>query len=543
MIFEDRPIDGREYDVCIVGAGPVGITLALELGALGRNVLLLESGGDALDPAQSELSAAEIVGEQNHDDMRIAVRRQIGGTSNLWGGRCVPYDAIDFSRRSWVAPEVLWPLALAEVEPFFEKAAAYANCGPAQFRLQEPLVPEDQDIDIAALERWSRIPSFRKAHRSRLAASLNVHVHTGSTVVGLDHAGKRVRALLVHRRAGHCEQARARTIVLAMGGIETTRLLLSDQRLRPSCYGGKDGPLGRYYMGHLIGEVADIRFASEQAEERFDFLRLGGTFARRRFALTAAAQARHALPNAVFWPVVPPIANPAHRSGLLSAVSLVLSSKLGPHLMQEAIRRRHLPEAGLNRREHLRNVLLDLPGTLRGSARLLWERYGARSRHPGLFVRNRARLYGLSYHAEHLPNPESRVTLSDEVDTSGLARARIELRFSDQDIAGVVRSHEVLKKWVEHEGIGTIEFRQPENLNASAVRQQAKHGTHQIGLARMSELVGEGVVDSQLRCHGVDNLFVCGTAVLPTSSQANPTFMAIALALRLASHLSRQIDV
>ncbi len=46
------------------------------------------------------------------------------------------------------------------------------------------------------------------------------------------------------------------------------------------------------------------------------------------------------------------------------------------------------------------------------------------------------------------------------------------------------------------------------------------------------------VVDAQCRVHSVRNLFVAGSAVFPTASQANPTLTLVALSLRLAQHLA-----
>ena len=89
MILENSEgLVGDAYDVCVVGAGPVGISLAVELGRKGVSVLLLESG--AMSPVASiqELSDAEL-NPNVHDDMRIAVARMLGGTSNLWGARCL----------------------------------------------------------------------------------------------------------------------------------------------------------------------------------------------------------------------------------------------------------------------------------------------------------------------------------------------------------------------------------------------------------------------------------------------------------------------
>jgi choline dehydrogenase-like flavoprotein len=180
-----------------------------------------------------------------------------------------------------------------------------------------------------------------------------------------------------------------------------------------------------------------------------------------------------------------------------------------------------------------------LPQTLLAVPRLLHSRYIASVPVPGFFKRNRARRYGLSYHAEQAPSPESRVRLASDSDRTGLPRLSIDLRFSEQDADSVVRSHELLAVWLEGTRLGHLEYRDPPDQRRSSVLDQASHGTHQIGTARMASSSAEGVVNGDLRVFDADNLFVASSAVLPRSGQANPTLTVMALALRLAANLAR----
>jgi choline dehydrogenase-like flavoprotein len=101
-------------DVCIVGTGPVGMALALDLDRRGHDVLVLESGGE--EAKDADASMAEIVDSSRHVPMNLAVCRAFGGTSWTWGGRCVPYDDIDFMARNFVA-DALWPIGAEEIRP------------------------------------------------------------------------------------------------------------------------------------------------------------------------------------------------------------------------------------------------------------------------------------------------------------------------------------------------------------------------------------------------------------------------------------------
>ena len=147
-------------ETCIVGSGPAGITLALELAARGRPSMLLESGDEKAGSAQ-DLSAAEIVDPAVHDDMSIAVARRFGGASNLWGGRCMPLDACDFEPRPY-ARDTRWPISFADIAPYYAAACRYAVCGLPVFEALMPGVRAvDDDFAYESIERASNSPKMQ----------------------------------------------------------------------------------------------------------------------------------------------------------------------------------------------------------------------------------------------------------------------------------------------------------------------------------------------------------------------------------------------
>jgi choline dehydrogenase-like flavoprotein len=536
-------LSGFGAEVCVIGGGPVGIVTALDLARRGRRVLLLESGGMAPRAEAQALSQAENLDPASHHAPEITVARRLGGASNLWGGRCLPFDPVDFAERPWLGDLPAWPIGPDALEPWLAPACGWLAAGAAVFAEALPGVEADDGFGFESLERWSNRPRIQRLHAAALAALPNLMVALGTTALGFEDApggSGRVAAVEAHVEGHGRGRIPVATVVLAAGGNESTRLLLAAQARNPGRFGGPDGPLGRTYMGHVNGTIADVVLDSRALHDGLDFHVDGhGSYVRRRLVPSAATQAAARLTNVAFWPVVPEIADPVHRSGPLSAVFLALSAgPLGRRLIAEPIRLKHVGLPPYRRGAHLANVIRDAPRTLGFAPAFLWRNRVARMRLPGFFLRNPARRYGLEYHAEHLPHPGSRLTLSETVDRLGLPRLRIRLAFAEADAAAVLRAHDALGDWLVRNRLGRIEHRAPEAARVAAVLAEAKHGNHQVGTVRMGSDRRSAVVDGDCRVFDAANLYVVSTAVLPTSGQANPTLTAVQLGLRLAARLA-----
>jgi hypothetical protein len=515
------------------------MALALEFDRLGREVLLLESGGSAVDPAMAEASRAQIVDAQRHAPMQLAVVRALGGASWTWGGRCVAFDEIDWMDRTFVA-EAHWPLTHDEIRPFYKPASEVLLCGSDAFTLPYKRKLSD-GLTLDGVERWSRETKIILEHRTRILASQRVRLSLKSTLTGLNLSadGTQVESLCVSTPSG-THKVKARRIVLAMGGVETTRLLLHAQQRWPSHFGGVDGPLGRYYMGHISGKIASIQFDEPTVIDDLDFkLDANGAYYRRRFMLTAQTQQQLGVLNTAFWPDNPPFYDPSHGSGVLSAVFLALAfPPTGRHLLPEAIRLAHTGPRPYRLAEHLRNTVLGAPRGAKDIFGILADRFIRKPKKPGFMVRNRGGKYALHYHAEQIPHSDSRITLGHEVDAFGVPRAVIDLRFSEQDVQSVIDSHAALDKALRANGIGRLEYWIPAEQMRERVYAQATDGFHQTGTTRMGDDPAQSVVDANLKVHGVENLYLASSSVFSSSGQANSTLLAVALALRLAARLA-----
>jgi choline dehydrogenase-like flavoprotein len=544
----DLPADAElDADVAIVGAGPAGIALALELARAGHRVILIESGGESFSAAAQRLGDTA-GGDPAHAPMSLATRRQIGGASNLWGGRCVPFDPIDFQPREIVG-EARWPVGYDELQVYFARACEVCVCGDAVFDAREipdlashSLIPgwPGGDVLATSLERWSLPTNFGRRYRAALRSSPLLTLVTKLTCTEIMCAPDRfsVAHLVGATMAGNHVTVRAARYVLACGGLESTRLLLASSRSHVGGIGNHANHLGHWYIAHVWGCIAQIQFDTRPEETVYGFERdRDGVYVRRRLTFAPEFLLDRNLPNIAMWLENPELGDATHGSGILSLVYLTLSSPLGRILLSEGIRQHKLRTTRpASRRAHLANVVRDLGATIGFALTFGYRRFLQRGhKAPGVYVPSASNTYRLFYHSEHLPHYSSHVALSAHCDALGVPRLRTRLRFQEEDVRGVVAAHERLDQYLRRHGIGRLEYLYEDP--GRAVREQLGDGYHQAGISRMSARPEEGVLDADLAVHGFDDLFVASSSAFVTSGQANSTFMIVAFALRLADHL------
>jgi choline dehydrogenase-like flavoprotein len=529
MILSGLEAELPTADICIVGAGPIGLALAFKLESLGQTVLLLEAG---LQEGDTELAVGPVEFLNAHHVSSLSSnRRGVGGSSSRWGGRCVAYDDLDFERRAHV-PFSGWPIGHDEMSRHYPAALEFLHCNPDELRLDR-LIADDPEVGLEAVERWSKNPALGELYRERLRQSRQIFVLTSATVtdVVLDAEGGATEYLVVSCR-DRVLHVRAGAFVLAGGGLENARLLLALQDARPERFGNGQA-LGRYYQGHLTGYVAVVEFSDPRFAEALSFQTDGkGYVFRRRLQISPEAQSRKQLLNTVFWIDAISIADPIHGSGALSLLYMLFGASGLYRLLAHGLAPRSRSESDLDRGRHFGNIRAD--SSVAGDiVRLLARSFRRRSGRLKMLMNPRGR-YLLRYHAEQIPDPESRVAIS------GPARAlSVDYRVREEDLTSVLDSHSVLDAWLCRNGLGKLEYLHLQEERRQAVFNQAFDGYHQIGLTRMSESPDEGVVDGDCRVHGISNLYLAGSCVFPTGSHANPTLPAVALALRLAEHLGK----
>ncbi len=521
--------DCFEADLCIVGAGAAGLTLARRLASPGCRILLVEAGGRDYEPHIAALGAGENVGFPYYEleDSRL---RFFGGSTAVWGGRCAELDELDFEPRDWV-PHSGWPFSKDALAPYYSAARRLVAIHErglgahlwGEFGLDVPFLARGA-LETRFWQFDDRFDRFGLAANEDLVAhpQVTVLLHATVTQFELDASGTAVVAAELCPPGGRRAKARARAFVLAAGGLENPRVLLSSRQRAENGIGNDFDLVGRFFMEHPHARGGELKLANAwsvlRAFRQSHFL-AGGRYAAT-LRPTDKTQREHAILNSSFTPKV----------------------RLQPGRRESAASRAY------------QRVHRAVNPTRRG--RLLWRatkdatRWMKSSTDPLLpwlrLVSSEAGVY-LSVRAEQAPNPSSRVRLARECDALGMPKLELDWRFSELDKRTLRVVAEQLDEELRRANLGRVE---PETWLRSdgpdwaidpLIGNHPIGGYHHMGTTRMSEDRKRGVVDPNSRVHGVRNLFVAGSSVFPTSGWANPTLTILALALRLGDHLEQRV--
>lgn len=535
-------------DLVIVGAGAAGITLARQFANTRTSVLLLESGGLAREDAQQDLYKGALTGQQTLP-LHVSRLRYFGGSTNHWAGWSRPLEAEDFAKRKdW--PESGWPITRSTLDAYYPAAARLIELGPTAFDdlaywqqqkggAQLKALPLQTDRLRTALFQVSPPTRFGERYRQELAAAANVQVLLGANVLELlpekrvaGVAGsampagpaRRVASVLATTPGGRQIRVTGRQFVLAVGGIETPRILLSSTQMHPRGAGNEHDLVGRYFQDHpwLTGSAV-VRYGSASTWPANWPL---------YFDTTEMAGAK------VFGALVP---NPrrAVEAGIggfrLWLKPLQVSTQGLDALRQSAadLRSGKLPD---RLAEQVGSVLADWDVIANAAYKTAF-----RTQKDLLDV-GTGKVQGVvvDLNFEQRPQFDSRVTLGNATDRHGVRRVVVDWRLSDDDRRTATTALQWAAEAFGQIGLGrtriTLDLAAGKTWPAELIGS-----SHHMGTARMAAAPEQGVVDADCRVHAIDNLYVAGSAVFPTSGYANPTLTIVALALRLADHLKGRL--
>jgi choline dehydrogenase-like flavoprotein len=531
-----RPVDaarlapGSELasEVVVVGAGAAGVTLALELARLGREVLLVEGGVRDPEPAIQALHEIEAVGRPMRPGY-LPRLRQLGGTCNLWAGRAMRLTPEDLEARPAV-PDGAWPIPCAELEALYPEAERILGLpGPGAFAASswfDRASPDERALLadgclVPTVSLWAVRPRrFARDFRRQLEDSPRIRLVLRAQAVGLrEHPdGRRIEAVELRVPDGPSLVARGRAVVLACGGLENARILLLSRGRSAAGIGNAHGLVGRFFMDHPRAVWGRVELRPGAA---LGLLR-GRPIAGGKVQLgLAAAPAQRAADGLLH-----------HYLTLESEQSSYARERydVAVQVAKRVLRRGHagsrLDFRGLLAGRTPDMVYLLTPKEIlpHWAYRALWN---LRERMPSPA---RAERLVLVHFCEQPLDPESRVTLSDRRDALGLPVLRLDWRIQPAVTRAMDELCRLLGGALARTGTGRLlpEEGEPRFTDAS----------HHMGTTRMGVDPRTSVVDPQGRVHGLDNLWIAGSSVFPSGGHANPTLTIVALALRQARRIA-----
>ena len=511
-------------DLCVVGSGAAGLAIASEMsGGLPPSrplsVMLIESGGMNLEAPTQALYDVEISGLP-HPGSTQGRFRVCGGSTTQWGGQALPLTPFDFERREWV-PHSGWPISFEELQPYYQRAGRFLliddmNFDTDLFRLLRTKPPAFDPAQVwYHFSKWSPKPSLREHYLPSIRNSQHcmLLLHANVTDIALDPDSQRVSQIEVQSLEGHKAAVHAKAFVLCAGGIETARLLLASRKQQPNGIGNAHDLVGRFFQDHPSAMVGWLNTPAPARAQRFlnVFHRNGLKYSVRCTATRQWQQQHRALNVSMGTTFV-------EGDGALQNLKEIYNT------LRE--RRLHGVAGRLSR------VALHPAAAISPAYQFLVH---GRSYAPGARMR-----IGLT--SEQQPNPESRILLSDKVDALGIPRANVRWKLTELTLHTIRKYVETLLEQFQRAGIGEIDLEPWVFEDSRRWTENITDQYHHIGTARMDPSPREGVVDQNCQVHGIANLYIGSSAVFPTSGHSNPTLTIIALCIRMADRLKRELS-
>lgn len=506
-------------DVCIVGAGAAGFALLAELLKSDLNIVVVEAGGLEPEKETQSLYDVEISGLP-YTGATEGRFRILGGSTTQWGGQALPLTAFDFEKRDWVAHSG-WPFGFDELGSYYERAKQFLlvdnkDYSTELFEYLHAKAPAfDSDNFSYHFSKWSPTPNLRENYIASIKSAKNckLFLHANVTNINLEKSLNRIQAVKVQSLTGQQAVIKAKNFVIATGGIETARLLLSNTDQISSGIGNENDLVGRFFQDHPCSAIGWVK-----TDNPAKFQKFFNTFHKNglRYSVRCSASRQ--------WQ------RQYQTLNMSMAISFIDESLVFQDL-KDFYRGFRSLKINLPLLRQLKRIL-SRPGSMVSPILhyLLWNRsYLPNAR------------FRVDVFSEQEPNPESRLLLSQRKDALGIPLTDVRWKLTDLTQYSIRKYALALQKEFSQAKIGDIILEPWIENTALSATEQIKDLYHHMGATRMHESPSQGVVNRDCRLHGVDNLFIASSSVFPTGGHSNPTLTLIALCIRLADKLKKDM--
>ena len=494
------------YDICIVGTGPAGISVAKKLLDSGLKVVMLESGGIVPESEYQQLTKGINSGPSflSLDASRL---RCFGGASRLWAGVCAPFKSDDFDKKSFI-PLSGWPISIDDLKVYYIEAAEMLGISYEKFYIKRFFQDTLNGISFKQFDRKnsfltgnvfqisnSKNKDFSVKYKNEFESSQNVDVlfHSTVTQLNLNTEGSEVESVSIADLIGNKATVKAKRFVLACGALENPRILLASNKYYEEGIGNSSGFVGACFMSHPgirnVGEV--YRTSDEQCVNKDKY--------ESDYYVTFEMSSKQRLKNKTLRHSLS-----MYQFKGLESVNTYISGRLFTQF-----------DKLLHKFDFLSSVkqtVCKLSGTYLSST------------------------LELDLALEQPPRLSNKLSLHTTNDDLGVPKIDMYWdNLSELEKRTVVTSAETLARELGVLNIGHVKFKS-EFLSGESYKFNDPVN-HHIGTTRMSNDSDTGVVDKNCKVFGISNLYVAGSSVFSTSSMVNPTYTIIAMALRLGKYL------
>ena len=500
------------YDVCIIGTGPAGISVAKQLLDTGRRVVMLESGGEFSESKYQQLNKGENSGPRflSLDASRM---RCFGGSGKLWAGVCSPFKSDEFDKNPFV-PLSGWPISLADLNKYYKQAAKMLGVSYEKFYSKSYFQDTFAGLSFKEFNRKNSFLSGRVYQTSsaknrdfgekykkvfELSKTINVLFHSTVTELNLNKTNSGIQSVSVSDLDGNKALIEANVFVLACGALENPRLLLASNKFYKTGIGNSSGFVGSCFMSHPgIANVAEIY-------------------------KTSAGRC---------------IESGSYKDSYVAQFGLDRKERLKQKVLSCGLSISNYTDLSNFSTIYSGKILSDFSKLLKNfSFSAIYDKRTCRDK--GKYA---SKVLDLGISLEQPPLHENRLSLLDKKDPLGVPLINMHWsNLSKIEKETVVKSAKTLAKELGALGIGRV--RLTDDLLSGKSYEFNDPVNHHIGTTRMSETKENGVVDKNCKVFGMSNLYISGSSVFPTSSIVNPTYTIIALSLRLGDYLKQSLSI
>ncbi len=478
MLIDGRTLDKQEFEADLCIIGAGAAGLALASEFFDSSKKIIVI--ESGDKEYSEKTQQLYSGKSTRSpyDVTNSRLRFLGGSTNHWEGMCCPLDASDFKKKEWLEGSG-WPITYEQITPYYTRAARFLNLsGTSNSDFSSPK-------DLLPNPHGFKYGAWRYAHAMMPDSALpqgiytkkNIRVILNSNLVDVKKDNTSIRSVTLKTLEGQSFLVKAKQYVLACGGIENARLILALDALKDL-----SDVTGKYFMEHPRFEVGQL-FTYAKPNELKPFEQ----------DLDKVDQ-----PEVIYN--ITPDDELMKKFSLLNCCSVVRD---------------------ISKVKNAPLIAAYMARFFRKNPELMWQ--------STLFMRT-----------EHAPSQDNYVSLDDQKDALGMPRTKLSFSLGEKEWESARQFTLLLAEYFGYHSMGVIKIA-PWLREYKGWPKYTLWSQHHMGTTRMGNTRADSVVNADCKMHGLDNFYIAGSSVFPTSGWANPTYTIVALAIKLADHLKTKL--